>query len=78
MTESKPIDFESKSDDVETNSANNPKGSDASLDGSSEPGKTKRTGTGAPGSHSALFGLIPDGQKKQEVRVAEEDLPQSG
>ena len=42
-------------------------GDDPSLVGSAEKGRVKMTGTGAPGSHSALFGLTPDGHKETET-----------
>ena len=42
-------------------------GADPNLVTEKEGGKTKMTGTGAPGSHSALFGLTPDGKVSKDV-----------
>lgn len=45
-------------------------GHDPSVEGPSDPqalGQIKMTGEGAPGSHSAVFGLTPDGQKHTET-----------
>ena len=36
----------------------------------------KLTGTGAPGSHSALFGLTPDGHKETDVNYDTSKPPQ--
>ena len=33
------------------------------------------TGTGVPGSHSALFGLTPDGKKSTDVDYSGKNLP---
>jgi hypothetical protein len=41
-------------------------GPDPALVGDANP-KEKLTGTGEPGSHSALFGLTPDGKKNTEA-----------
>jgi hypothetical protein len=49
---------------AEENGAGNAKGQDPSV--VDDKGR-KLTGTGAPGSHSALFGLTPDGHKETDV-----------
>lgn len=50
-------------------------GSDPSLVGSTEKGKVKMTGSGVPGSHSALFGLTPDGKKSNDADYSGKNLP---
>ena len=40
----------------------NSKGEDPNLQGPADVSKVKMTGDGAPGSHSAVFGLTPDGK----------------
>jgi hypothetical protein len=46
------------------NASGNVKGQDPSV---VDDKSRKLTGTGVPGSHSALFGLTPDGHKESEV-----------
>jgi hypothetical protein len=49
---------------ADENDAGNSKGQDPSV--VDDKGR-KLTGTGAPGSHSALFGLTPDGHKETDA-----------
>jgi len=66
-TESAPEPTERRQDDADT-SGSDIQNADPNLVGPGEAGtgKVKMTGTGTPGSHSALFGLTPDGHKETE------------
>ena len=44
-----------------------PNGEDPNLQGPADVSKVKMTGDAAPGSHSAVFGLTPDGKTHDET-----------
>lgn len=44
------------------------KGADPNLEGPQDTHDIKMTGQGEPGSHSALFGLTPDGKKHDDTK----------
>jgi hypothetical protein len=51
----------------ESNQPQAPKDADPNLEGPEDTHNIKMTGQGEPGSHSAVFGLTPDGKKHDDT-----------